>query len=174
MPSLIDVSKARKYLKNPRTYAVTGHRPPRLGGYDKSVTDRLYRLALYACEERAPGLIITGMAQGWDVAIAKAAIELEIPFIAAVPCNNFSSKWPKVAQAEHQELLEKAYAAVLVTDRPYNPYLMIKRDHWMVDNCNAGVLGLYDGHPEGGTYKTYLHANEKAKPFFNYFSYWQN
>ena len=65
--------------------AATGHRPDKLGGYGSIVADRLFHLAYETLEELAPTLVISGMALGWDMAVAEAAFCLDIPFHAYRP-----------------------------------------------------------------------------------------
>lgn len=62
--------------------AATGHRPDKLGGYDDDVMKRLKDLARgYLEKQEVLAEVISGMAQGWDTAIALVAIELEIPLM---------------------------------------------------------------------------------------------
>ncbi|MBD2505253.1 hypothetical protein H6G83_32415 [Anabaena azotica FACHB-119] len=50
--------------------AATGHRPTKLGGYSPAVLSRLTDLATAYFERISPTQVISGMALGWDTAIA--------------------------------------------------------------------------------------------------------
>ena len=68
--------------------AATGHRPNKLAPlsicYSTRVLQRLIDLATAYLEKSNPDAVISGMALGWDTAIAIAAIKLNIPLTAAV------------------------------------------------------------------------------------------
>lgn len=69
--------------------AFTGHRPDKLGGYSPEADRRLVAFArrlVVALQARyAPERFISGMALGWDMAVAEACASKGLPFIAAVP-----------------------------------------------------------------------------------------
>ncbi len=66
--------------------AVTGHRPDKLGGFSEDVHHRLVRFAKETLSKipRDNLTIVTGMALGWDIAIADACDQVGIPFLAAI------------------------------------------------------------------------------------------
>jgi len=148
--------------------AVTGHRPPKLGGYQHDIYEKLYQLAIDELMFFQPDLVITGMALGWDIAVAKACIFLKMPFIAAVPFPGQESNWPPFSQREYNEVLMHARKIVHVSDR-YSPTAMQRRNEWMVDRCHA-LLALYDGYGEGGTFKCIKYARKRKKPVRNIWS----
>jgi predicted Rossmann fold nucleotide-binding protein DprA/Smf involved in DNA uptake len=59
--------------------AFTGHRPSKLGGYGSDVDLKLTRLATKVLDDLKPEQVISGMALGWDQAVAFAAIRAKIP-----------------------------------------------------------------------------------------------
>jgi hypothetical protein len=67
--------------------AVTGHRPKDLGGYSDAAFVKLVAFAKNNLGKWQPRIeyVITGMAQGWDQAVAQACVELGLPFHAYVP-----------------------------------------------------------------------------------------
>lgn len=149
---------------NKRILAGTGHRPDKLGGYSKEVTDKLIDLAVkYIPKDTTK--IISGMALGWDMALAYAAIERNIPFIAAIPFKGQESKWPPYSQSEFNFLLEKAEEIVIVSDGGYGAWKMQVRNKWMVDHCDE-VVSLWDGSA-GGTANCIKYANSVKKPITN-------
>src|ERR1700685_2111371 len=101
------------------TWGATGHRPDKLGGYGEEQHKKLVFLAQIAIRNIKPDEIITGMALGWDQAVAEACILERIPFIAAIPCRGQENLWPDSAVKYYRELLLKAAACVVVTDGPF-------------------------------------------------------
>jgi hypothetical protein len=75
--------------------AATGHRPDKLGGYDLSIYRKLVGLAYSYLRKQTPDVVISGMALGWDQAVAEAAVKASTPFIAAIPFRGQESKWPR-------------------------------------------------------------------------------
>ena len=93
------------------TIAVTGHRPPRLGGYERNFIAERTRDWLECwmtrALERADALdkelrLLCGMAQGTDQIAAWTATELGIEFDAYIPYANMSHKWSPKAKGEVQ------------------------------------------------------------------------
>ena len=143
--------------------AGTGHRPPKLGGYHLF----LYwvNLANEYLVKNKPDKLISGMALGWDQALAQAAVDLQIPLLAAVPFIGQESKWPKASQMAYLELLEKADEVHIVSDGGYSAGKMQVRNEWMVDNCDH-VLALWDG-TGGGTGNCIQYAKSKDVKIVN-------
>lgn len=148
--------------------AVTGHRPPKLGGFGPDVFKRLVSLAGYELTPYAPGnaegdRVITGMALGWDQAVAIACIKLSIPFTAAVPCQGQENMWPESSRQLYWKILGHELCKMeLVTAAPYSPRLMQVRNEWMVDRADK-ILALWDGS-SGGTGNCVKYARAKGKP----------
>lgn len=125
----------------------TGHRPNKLGGYSDSVANVISSVAKSAIILSESTKIISGMALGWDQALAHEAILLNIPFIAAVPFRGQEKRWPSYAQEYYYKLLSKAERIEYIS-MTYTPSCMNERNKWMVDN-SEGVLALYNGTPSG-------------------------
>lgn len=143
----------------------TGHRPDKLGGYERDVEDCLFNVAVRYVETVHPTMGVSGMALGWDQALAKAFIALGVPFIAAVPCEGQELTWPQRSQQVYHKLLAKAAEVVLVTDGPYQSWKMHRRNEWMVDKSTRMAV-LWDGSP-GGTSNCMKHINRKKIAFDN-------
>lgn len=134
---------------------VTGHRPDKLYGYDiynkewTGLKDTFKEmLTEYGCTEA-----ITGMALGVDTVFALAVLELkeegqDIKLHCAIPCRNHPSRWPEASKRQYQEILDKADIVKLVSDEEYKPYLMQKRNVYMVDLAEK-VIAVWDGSPSG-------------------------
>lgn len=143
----------------------TGHRPNKLGGYGIAAQVKLLNLASGWLGDVRPDKVISGMALGWDYALAASAFELDIPFIAAVPFEGQERMWPSESQANYRTLLKAAEQVVYVSSADYAPWKMQVRNQWMVDNCDS-VLALWDGS-SGGTGNCVAYANKVGRPVIN-------
>lgn len=151
--------------------AVTGHRPEKLGGYDPKTRWRLIELASRMLISM-PSKVITGMALGWDQAVAQAAIDLSIPVVAAIPFRGQERMWPLHARERYHRILEQCMEMHIVCIGPYDPSMMQRRNRWMVDRTK--MLGaLWDGS-HGGTENClrYAYDHETCETPFNLWTYW--
>lgn len=149
--------------------AATGHRPPKLGGYSQDVNNRLRQLAREYLAEKRPNYAISGMALAWDMAWAEAAIEMDIPLIAAIPHKGQADKWPLYSQDRHAVICGFARDVFVLADR-YTPAVMQARNEWMVDRCDL-VAALWDGS-RGGTANCIAYANKIGRPVDNLWERW--
>lgn len=147
-------------------YAFTGHRPQRLGGYGDDVTDRLSQFAEKWLTINRPAKAISGMAQGWDVAVAEAALRLNIPLIAALPFKDQDKIWPAQARVRYRAILAAADETHIVSEGDYVVWKMHHRNRWMADRCDL-IVSLWDGTPEGGTAKCVEYARLIGRPVTN-------
>ena len=153
----------------PLIIAATGHRPDKLGGYSPRITNSLRLLAHRYIVQQRPAFVISGMALGWDQAVAGAALLAGVPLIAAVPFRGQESKWPEQSQLAYRELLAAAARIVEVCDPGYAVWKMQKRNEWMVDHCTR-LMALWDGSP-GGTKNCIDYAEGKI-PIDNLWDQW--
>lgn len=156
--------------------AGTGHRPNKLGGYSDATFNRLVDLAIAVLKHENPRHVITGMALGWDLALAVAAERLDIPYTAAIPFEGQEKRWPLHSQQLYD--LMRSRAANVHVLHPGGQLemhevikLMYRRDEWMVDNADV-VVALYNGDPRGGTAHTVKYAERVGKPIHNYWGSW--
>lgn len=150
----------------------TGHRPNKIGGYSYEA----YKKLLLVCEkflsEIKPEKVISGMALGWDQALAEKSIKMGIPVISAIPCKGQELVWPEESQAKYNKILKYAEKVIYVSKEKYSPYLMQKRNEWMVDNSDL-VLAIWDGS-KGGTYNCIKYAELKDKKIINTYDFWKS
>ena len=149
-----------------RVLSVSGHRPNRLGGYGQDVDDKLYMTAVSCLEQLKPTLVITGMALGWDQAVARACVSLQISFTAACPFQGQESIWPQASRERYRELLDKAMHIEYVSPPPYRPHKLMLRNQWMIDHSDE-CLALWDGTQSGGTFECLQYAMVCGKPLLN-------
>lgn len=153
--------------------SATGHRPEKLGGHN-TITEKRLRLVATASLEKLmkesliqrqePVCVISGMALGWDTAVAQAALELEIPLICAIPCPEQPSRWPPKSVAVWADIRARA-AAVHVISPSYSATAMQLRNEWMVDRARL-MLALYNGS-KGGTRNCLDYARQKQVSILN-------
>ena len=153
------------------TWCATGHRPPKLGGYGEDVFDALVELAYEVLPLLKVDKMISGMALGWDQAVAQACIDLNIPFIAATPCRHQDSKWPDSSRQKWISLMDEAESIHNISEQ-YTPSCMQERNRWMVDNSEA-VLALYDGS-RGGTENCIMYAKSQDSSIHNVWKKWKD
>lgn len=145
-------------VENRVVAGVTGHRPDKLGEWDPlhPVVERVKKALRAALIEVWPKHLVTGMALGVDQWAAQEALELGIPFIAALPCDDMERMWPLPSQQRFHVLLKQARQVVFVTDGLYKPWKMQRRNEWVVDNCGI-LLAVHDGSG-GGTFNCIQYA----------------
>jgi len=148
--------------------AGTGHRPNKLGGYGPKAFERLLALATEVLGELKPTRVISGMALGWDQALAQAAVSLGIPLVAAVPFDGQEAAWPEASQHVYRELLARATEVIVVCPGGYSARSMQRRNEWMVAHSDL-LLALWDG-TSGGTGNCIRHARRVDRCVLNVWS----
>lgn len=156
--------------------AATGHRPDKLDGYNPAAEFKLTTLAELMLTCLRPAGTISGMALGWDQAVAVASIRLGIPFVAAIPFVGQESLWPLRAQQQYFMLIGAASQLHVVcklsqVGEAGIPWAMQKRNEWMVDNSTA-LLALWNGDRKGGTFNCVQYAREGGREIINVWDLW--
>ena len=135
-------------------YGVTGHRdagqkPGELEDFARLIVARMIQTG---CTE-----IITGMAWGWDLAVAEACAEIDLPFIAALPFPGQQARWAEADVKRFPRMLEKAhkvwYGGKLRLNENYH-----KRDRLIVQS--SAQLWALDSGRRSGSHTTVLFAEE--------------
>lgn len=150
--------------------AATGHRPDKLGGYSTNILNGLTDLARDHLLAQTPEAVISGMALGWDTAVACAAIELKIKLIAAIPFAGQEKIWPPAAQQRYRWILQKAAKVEVVCVGGYHRTKLQVRNEWMVDRCDR-LVSLWNG-AAGGTANCLFYASIQGKPHDNLWEQW--
>lgn len=150
--------------------AATGHRlGDKLGGHSNQVRLALGGLAVEYLDRTRPSKVISGMATGWDQAVAGACIVLGIPFIAAIPFEGQERRWPDEAQALYRWTLEQSEHVEIVSPFPGVRAMQI-RNEWMVDRATR-MVALHDGS-WGGTFNCVEYAGKRRVPVDNLWARW--
>lgn len=163
-------------------YAVTGHRPSGLGlpkgvnPYSSAVSTELRNIAVGFFSTRVDAnqhVVLTGMALGWDQAVAEACYIIGIPFVACVPFKGQESIWPIGAQRKYTTLLSSALDVVIVSGPEVDRVeAMMLRNRYMVDNAHT-LVALWNGTWRGGTANTIKYAKSKRVPIINLYTEWE-
>ena len=136
----------------------TGHRPQSLTSFGGSIYERA---ELTQLEQRLrdcarayltwlePTKVVTGMALGWDTALAEAAVMVGVPLVATVPFVGQERRWSEAAQVRFHDLLASCAEVIYVSEGPYAAHKMQLRNAYMVEHSDR-VLALWNGTP-GGT-----------------------
>lgn len=143
---------------------VTGHRPSEYGGFSASnpIRNRLVEETRKALITLEPNKVITGMAVGFDQIIAELCIELNIPFIAAIPFIGQEKIWPEAGKKHYKYLLKQASEKQIISSGEYAPWKMQIRNQWIVDNSDK-MLACFNGKSFGGTFNCVQYAKQKNK-----------
>lgn len=109
---------------------------------------------------------ITGMALGVDTVFALAVLELRdkgypIHLYCAIPCIGQDNRWPWSSKKQYHDILNQADTVTMVSNEPYSPYLMQKRNEYMVDLSDK-VIAVWNGMP-GGTANCIQYAKDAGK-----------
>ena len=103
--------------------------------------------------------IITGMARGWDLAIAKAAFDLGVPYCAAVPFPSQARLWKFHDQRDWELAMSRAARVVTLGRFALDKYFL-QCNEWMVDHSHE-LWSFWRGSP-GGTSHCTLYAERKG------------
>lgn len=139
--------------------AGTGHR--KTGLSDAALTE----CAARHLKEIAPEIVISGMALGWDMAIAEAADSLGLPFIAAVPFLGQDRAWSDDQRRRYAALLLRA-EEVFVIGEVVCDASFERRNRWMIDRSDL-LLAFWDGSLNGGTANAIRYAEKKRVRWTN-------
>lgn len=153
--------------------ALTGHRPPKLDGYD--LTTPFYRSLRAKLDEIISDLLGThdlltlhsGLALGADTVWSQAIIDARethpdrIRFVAEVPAGQ-ADRWP----ADNRRVWMDHFRAADETNI-YDDWGMVRniwnRNQAMVRAADW-LIAVWDGRPDGGTGGTVAHANRLGVP----------
>lgn len=147
-------------IPNGGTLAATGRRDLSELGWSFAQT---VNFALDCINKAQPAYGISGMARGWDQAVAQAFCIAGVPWTAAVPFRGHGAMWPAQERQLNDDLLEQATSVEYVSSGGYTDDAMQRRNLWMEARATA-TLALWDGKESGGTWHYLSHTK---KPVWN-------
>lgn len=114
-----------------------------------------------------PTSVLTGMAVGFDQAVALACIQTGVAFEAAVPFKGQESIWPQDAQDVYNEILSKASKVTVVSPGAYAAWKMHARNGYMVKSADIIVGYMRPSETKGGTFEAMKLACQTSKKVIN-------
>jgi uncharacterized phage-like protein YoqJ len=123
---------------------ITGiaHSPQRLLERSLLPSNELVYLASKALKVYDATRLITSLELGWEQALAKAAVELKIPFVVAFPFPGRDSTWDREIRILYYELLSRADEVYQVNDT-FSETSLYECRCWQTDQADL-VLALWD------------------------------
>lgn len=147
---------------------ITGHRPPKLGGYNNATNRRgdIKYVLKKLFVQLKPACVVSGMALGADQWAVEAALELNIKVLALIPCLGQESQWPIDSQQRYKSLLEQIVntggSVEYVSKELYTPACMHVRNQKIVDYSEQ-LIAVWDGS-WGGTGSCVRLAKQAGRP----------
>jgi hypothetical protein len=142
--------------------AVTGLRPPELGGYGDNPTARRVRdkLAeiLTAKRQLHPDLtVLTGLGLGAEQLAAEAAADAKVPYVAVLAFPGIEQVWPNASKQRFAALLASALATTTLQQKQPDSRQAVggalaRRDAWLARQANEAII-VWDGK-DGGVGRT--------------------
>jgi uncharacterized phage-like protein YoqJ len=161
-----------------KTAMITGRRPAALGhcyGWYHPTRVRIRQVleeTLWGLYESGYRTFMSGMAQGADqdfFAVARSIkadpATFNVKLVAAVPFIGQDTLWPVGDRTRYVQMLRDSDLNFVVGGTGYASYKLHQRNIWMVDQLQPGrdvVLALWDGIPNGGTWRAMEYAREKG------------
>ena len=154
-----------------QTCCFTGHRPPKIGGYNEdNPTTKRIRLHLqneiYLAINNGYKEFISGMALGVDTIAAEIVLEIResypIQLICAIPFEGQENMWTYDSRHRWRTILDSADEVIHISSPGYAAWKMQKRNEWMVD-VSSLVIAVWDGST-GGTANCISYAKNATLP----------
>lgn len=147
----------------------TGHRPDKLGGWENPRDS--WEIPLNLAKESLDSIsgIVSGGAAGWDLILAHAAIELQIPLYMMIPFEGQDRKWNSHYRRLYNEAREYAVRELIISDS-YSNKAFLDRNKAMVDYVKSKqgfVLALWNGDTRGGTAHCVKYAHKEGVEVVN-------
>jgi hypothetical protein len=152
---------------------ITGiaHTPARLHERTYLPSNELVYLASKALREYNATSLITSLSLGWDQALAKAALELKIPFSVAIPYPGRDRVLKRDAQVIYYDLLAHSTDVHQVSE-DYCDSAMLEAHIWRVEHSDY-VLALWDYEFTGDCFRVIDFALKSDKPVANLWEDWR-
>lgn len=140
----------------------SGHRALGEASFPKSAYNAIYEKTKSIFQELKPSRMITGMAVGWDTLVADLCVEMNIPFICALPFNGQEAYWSAYDRKHYNDLLAKAEKIEVINRAGWANWKYQTRNVWIVDHSDK-MLFCYDGGIASGTKNCYDYAVKSGK-----------
>jgi hypothetical protein len=163
----LETSTERVPVNVENNMIITGiaHPPSRLREKKEIPSLELSFLALRALQEYPATRLVTNLTPGWEQALAKAAIELDIPYTVNVPFPRLVSFWQPEAERLYRELLAGAAETRNIQDPPGG-------SHGRVSQADL-ILALWDYEFQGEVFMLVEEALRLGKQVANLWPDWE-
>ena len=153
---------------------VTGiaHPPVRLHERSELPSSELVYLAKMALKTYGATHLITSLAQGWEQALTKAAIELQIPYTVAIPFPGRDADWKREARLLYLDLLARACDVYRVSEE-WSENAVMEGHFWRVDRAEL-LLALWDFEFQGDTFQTMSYGLQNDLKVVNLWNDWSH
>jgi hypothetical protein len=151
---------------------ITGiaHPPARLHERTRFPSLELVHFALLALQQYQGTRVITSLEPGWEQALAKAAIELELPYSVFGSLAERPPQLDKNSPPLLEELLAKADERIVLAEVDGSPRYTYWQN-WRADQADL-ILALWDYDFQGETYQLIEYALKRGKPVANLWRDW--
>lgn len=134
---------------------------------EKELMWHLHDVIVDHIENKGCDVFYNGLAIGFDFHAARIVIKLKekyphIKLIGCVPCKDQDKLWSKVDKEMYQHILKNCDEIIHVSEEEYQPYLMQRRNEYMILHCQY-VISVYNYSGKGGTYNCLTFAEKKDK-----------
>lgn len=143
--------------------SVTGHRECQ-DSFDEILD--IFKILL---DRFKPEIVNTGMAIGFDQAVAISCVENCVPYKAFVPFKGQESKWLPNQKDVYHALMESAKDSEVVSSGDYAAWKMYARNARLVQEADLVIAFLDPKQTSGGTFGCVKLAKEKKIPVVNIF-----
>lgn len=149
---------------NSKILAVTGHRPPAIGGYNNRNPKRLWvknslyqvinKIRLEYLDEGFTLEMNCGMAQGVELDSAEVALSLNMPVHMKIvkSLEYQSSKWPKDSSTRWINVVQRVLASGGSLDESFESFH--ERNKGVVEGADVGLSVINSFVRSGGTFYT--------------------
>jgi hypothetical protein len=154
-------------------YICAGHRPPRLGGYLERVYDRLTSFCIDKLRDRNIPDLYLYPTQGFNTCVARACIELNIPYHLIIPYLKFDERWDMVSKRLYAKILYNAETYEYVHKEP--KWTSQREAERLVGDelsPESTLLLLWDGQEGGHTYRMKARAEAYNRKIENWWPEW--
>jgi ribonuclease HI/uncharacterized phage-like protein YoqJ len=146
------VPKAAKGPALPEGHAVaiTGVRPPDLGGYGPNPTadrvrSRLVEILSHKSIEHPDLVVVTGLGLGAEQLGAEAAVQAGLPYVAVLPYEDVGAMWTAESKAWFEDLRDGALLTLTLEKRKPETkqqagLWLRRRDQWMAERVAEAVV----------------------------------
>ncbi len=134
--------------------AVTGLKPPDLGGYvDNPIAERVRRrLAAVLAAKRELHrdlIVVTGLGLGAEQLAAEAASDAGVPYVAVLPFPGVQDVWPAAGREHFADLVGRAKSTITLQQKKPDSRqaaggALARRDAWIARHANEAIA-VWDG-----------------------------